>query len=645
MRFRRQDMREPNELATESGRVDSRHDATERDPSLLTSCEVANVAEQRASDRELERLNRLYAALSELNRTLAHVKSRVDLFAEVCRIAAARAGFKTVWIGIPDRKTHLVHPVAYDGECINFIQEITVYADDRSEGQGPVGICLRTGKPSIFNDFLGNSCVAMFHEAARQYGLLAAVALPIYLRGEVFGVLAVYGGETNIFRDKEVALLEEIAAAVSVALESLDREEQRKKAEEAVNREREFMHTVLENLAGGVVACDAEGRLMLFNHVARQWHGGDEVKGIGPEQWAEHYNMFRADGTTPLPKDEIPLYRAFLGEHVRDAEISIRSHGQPFRSVLASGGPFYDAQGKKLGAVIVMHDISERKQAERQQQAYTAEIEAANKALAASKEEAETANRAKSEFLANMSHEIRTPMTAILGFSDLLSANHLPINEQQDLLTGIQRNGRALLELIDAILELSKIEADRLSIEKNDFLVQALLESVVTEAAANAEKKGLRLEIVRETPIPEIICTDATYLRQVLAALVSNAVKFTDRGEIRISLRAISENDGSRKMQFSVADTGIGIPPEKMREIFHPFIQADTSATRCYGGVGLGLAIAGRLAKALGGHLDVTSEVGKGSVFTLTIDAVCRQTRGLCSHRRSSPQSHCSKPV
>ena len=234
---------------------------------------------------------------------------------------------------------------------------------------------------------------------------------------------------------------------------------------------------------------------------------------------------------------------------------------------------------------------------------------------------AEAANRAKSEFLANMSHEIRTPMTAILGFSDLLASPNLPYQEQRAFLAGIQRNGKALLELISDILDLSRIEAGRLTVDRMDCPLQQIIDDVLSVVQVRAGEKGLALVVDRTFPLPETIHTDPVRLRQVLTNLIGNAVKFTERGSVRIAVRCTRETDGAARMQFAISDTGLGIPADKIGELFDPFTQVDGSASRCYGGTGLGLAISRRLAKALGGDVQVTSQLGQGSIFTLTIDA------------------------
>ncbi|MCA9247851.1 MAG: response regulator [Planctomycetales bacterium] len=234
----------------------------------------------------------------------------------------------------------------------------------------------------------------------------------------------------------------------------------------------------------------------------------------------------------------------------------------------------------------------------------------------------EVANHSKSEFLANMSHEIRTPMTAILGFTEVLlseeDVEHAPPHRLEAFQT-IYRNGQYLLEIINDILDLSKIEAGRLEIEQRECCPGKILEDVVQLMQVRAKSKALPIEVEFDGPVPEHIQSDPTRLRQILINLLGNAIKFTELGAIRVVARTIHKESSESQLEFDVIDTGIGMSPDQMEKLFQPFVQADTSTTRKFGGTGLGLTISKRLAEFLGGTIRVRSEIGAGSTFTLTV--------------------------
>ena len=248
----------------------------------------------------------------------------------------------------------------------------------------------------------------------------------------------------------------------------------------------------------------------------------------------------------------------------------------------------------------------------------TEELTQLNRQLTLEKDRAEAASRAKSAFLANMSHEIRTPMTAIVGYADLMLEPGQSLSDRQDCLQVIRRNGRHLLDLINDILDLSKIEAGKMTVEPVPTNLPEVLSDLISLMRPRASAKGLDFALEVEGLLPSRIMNDPLRLRQILMNLTGNAIKFTSTGGIR--LRVKLENDSRKPMlRFDVVDTGIGIAADQLPRLFHAFSQADDSMTRRFGGTGLGLAISQRLATLLGGGITVQSTPGKGSTFTVRV--------------------------
>lgn len=290
------------------------------------------------------------------------------------------------------------------------------------------------------------------------------------------------------------------------------------------------------------------------------------------------------------------------GEVVREEVVMQRRNGMPFWCALSIKS--IDPADAARGVVWTCEDISERK--------------AAEVALQQERTRAEAASRAKSEFLANMSHELRTPFTGLFGLLNLLRQSQLDEGQRRHL--ELARDSATQMQaIVNDILDFSKIEAGKLLIEAAAFSLPQLISSIATSHATAAERKGLRFTLDLVEPLIETLRGDAVRIRQITDNLLSNAIKFTERGEIRMTVQSQPGSEGAALLRITVEDTGIGIAPEIQARIFEKFTQADSSTTRFYGGTGLGLAICKQLAVLMGGHIGLSSDIGRGSRFTLSL--------------------------
>jgi signal transduction histidine kinase/DNA-binding response OmpR family regulator len=386
----------------------------------------------------------------------------------------------------------------------------------------------------------------------------------------------------------------------------------RQAVEDALKDSESRLADIINFLPDATFVINKEGKVISWNRAIENMTGikAAEILGMGNYEHALPFFGERRPMLADLVLRSNPGFKKkneiakWQGDDTIVEEFFVPNvQGKP-AYLLVSAAILYNSEGAVYGAIETIRDITRRKMTEED--------------LKKAKERAELATKAKSNFLANMSHEIRTPMNAVIGMSDLLLQMDLK-TEQRDYLEIIRNSGNALLAIINDILDYSKIEGDKLKLEALPFDLTNCIEVSMDLVAAKAAEKGLDLAYFFEDDAPTMIIGDEARLRQILTNLLGNAVKFTDKGEVVLTIRSTPGPGGKVRLHFAIKDTGIGISEENLGKLFVSFSQVDSSTTRYYGGTGLGLAISRKLVEMMGGEISVQSTLGKGSTFFFNI--------------------------
>jgi len=391
------------------------------------------------------------------------------------------------------------------------------------------------------------------------------------------------------------------------------------RGQEKLRASEEQFRQLAENINEVFFALELEPvRIVYLSPAFEEIWGRSRQEAYGrPEVWVE--SVFPEDRERVLNS----YFQCLQGVRA-EAEYRIRRTDGGERWISARLSPVHDGEGKCVRVVGIAEDVTARQEKEKALRETHEKLQAALEEsrqyatqLIQARDAADTANRAKSEFLANMSHEIRTPMNGILGMTELVLETELT-EEQRDSLGLVKVSAEALLNVVNDILDFSKIEAGKLDLESIPFDLRESLGETMRALDFRAQGKGLELIYEVQPDVPDAVLGDPGRLRQVLVNLIGNAIKFTDRGEILMSVSQETTSSEWVTLHFAVQDTGIGIPADKAQKIFEPFSQADGSTARKYGGTGLGLTICTKLVGMMNGRIWVESEEGKGSTFHFT---------------------------
>ncbi len=572
-----------------------------------------DVTESKHAEQKITRLGQLYAALSECNQAIVRCKSEAELFPLICRSAVRFGRLKMAAICIADTANGTFRPVASCGDEAGYLADIAALPGPQvAFGNGAAGESMRRRQAVWVQDFMHDPLTEPWRDQAVRAGWASSAALPLIRHGVAVGVFVLYSGEKNAFDDDTRRLLVEMAADIGFALENFSREAERKAGEDELRK----LSQALEQSPESIVITDTAAHIEYVNQsfLDNSGYAREELIGQNPR--------ILNSGRTPNATYTAMWAALSLGQPWKGEFINRRKDGSEYVE-FAIVTPLRQADGRISHYVAVKEDISEKKRIGEELDRYRHHLEEVVKSrteeLSHARQIAETASLAKSRFLANMSHEIRTPINAIIGLNYLLRRKGAT-PEQIERLDKIDSSSRHLLSIINDILDLSKIEANRLHLEHTDFPLSAILDSIGSIIGQSARDKGLRVELDRDS-VPLWLRGDPTRLRQALLNYAGNAVKFTEHGRIAIRARLLEESGGDGNellVRFEVEDSGHGIPPGEVDRLFEDFEQADASTTRQHGGTGLGLAITRRLAQLMGGEAGAESALGSGSTFWFT---------------------------
>lgn len=578
---------------------DEPHHYTDEEKTLLKaiSRHLSFVLARQALEEQREKLLRVIKTANEINQLIVKEKELELLLSKACDILVRTGGYELSWVGlITAGSGYDVKPVAKAG-AMDYVDKIKVKWDESRHGNGPTGTAIKTQKSVICNINSDNDPFRPWYDTAKKYGFMSMAAIPLVNADKVFGSLQFYSKDPAKFDEDEMRLLQELTDDIAFAIWSIEEENKLRYAQIAVKETNDKFHNFFCNNPEACNIKTADGFFLDVNQAFVNMMGYSKEEILG--QNVKNMDIWASDEERERINKEL-----FTTGFINNREFKFRTKEGNIRHGLFSAQII--ETHNEVSILSMVKDITHEKEIEDE--------------LKKAKDTAISANRSKSEFLATMSHEIRTPMNSIIGMADLLAETNLS-PEQSEYIDIFRKSGEHLLDLINDILDLSKIEAGQVELESAGFDLYDLINKVENLFEHRTKTKSLNIGANIDADIP-ILKGDSGRLNQVLINLTGNAIKFTHVGGIFINVKntGISNKNGKIKLLFEVKDTGIGIPANKINRIFERFSQADSSTTRQYGGTGLGLTISKKLVELMGGNIWVESISGKGSSFFFDLE-------------------------
>lgn len=623
---------------------------------------ATDVTDRKVAEERLKVLIRVLKTLSEVSEMIVREDDIRAVWCRTCEILVQHGEMAAAWVGVKEPAGPRLRRVACAGISPEELDAIVVRCDDTPEGQGAMGTAVRTGQRSVHQDLLSESRFAPWSGFMAAHGFRTVAAFPLFLRGQAVGALAVYTKRAGDFHPDVISLLDELAANLSYAHESIDDRAERARAEEALRQSEAKYRELVENANSIILRWRPDGTIAFMNEFGLRFFGYREEELLGKhvvgtivpdredqgrdlrplmEKICKDPSAFEQNVNENMRRDGSRVWIAWTNRAVLDPAGRV--------SEVFSVGTDITDKRRAEEEIIALNAALERRVAERTKDLSEAvealhgekrelqaaqerinalnaslekrarELKVANRHLANALDKAESADRVKSAFLAAMSHELRTPLNSVIGFTGALLGGLVGeiSDDQRDALQIVQRNGKHLLALINDVLDLSKLEAGQMRLAGEAFDLAKVTRDSVESMKPLAAAKGLSLTLEGAVdPVP--FTGDPRRISQIVINLISNAVKFTEKGSVAVRLaRGV---DGGHT-DLVVSDTGIGILPADLERIFSEFEQLDAGIARGAEGTGLGLTLSRKMARLMGGDILVESVRGRGSTFTLRLPA------------------------